>query len=124
GCSGCRWRRRRSVGGSRRRRPKPKRRRSPPRPTRRCPPVSNVPVWGARLGALDPRAAALNDSLAVDRRLWPEELALTRAYAPTLVECGVMTAAEADSLVVAAGALEDDLLAGATTLAGEDVHSA
>jgi len=30
-------------------------------------------VWSARLGeGLDPRARALNDSLPIDRRLWPE----------------------------------------------------
>ena len=45
------------------------------------------PVWQARLAAgLDPRAKALNDSLAVDARLVTEELELSRAYAATLAE--------------------------------------
>jgi argininosuccinate lyase/amino-acid N-acetyltransferase len=82
-------------------------------------------VWGARLAAgLDPRARILNDSLPVDGRLWPEELALTRAYALALVECGVMSDDEATALAAACDALADDLERGAVTLEGEDVHSA
>ncbi len=82
-------------------------------------------VWRGRLaGGLDPRASRLNDSLPVDGRLWPEELALTRAYALALVECGVMTAADAAALTAAADALETALEHGTVTLAGEDVHSA
>jgi len=83
------------------------------------------PVWQARLAAgLDPRARALNDSLAVDARLVTEELALSRAYAATLAECGVMSEAEREALVGACDALEADLGAGRAKLAGEDVHSA
>jgi argininosuccinate lyase len=82
-------------------------------------------VWQGRLAAgLDPRAQKLNDSLPVDGRLLAEELALSRAYATTLAECGVMTAAERDELVTACDTLERDLAAGKAVLAGEDVHSA
>jgi argininosuccinate lyase/amino-acid N-acetyltransferase len=82
-------------------------------------------VWHGRLGSgLDPRAQALNDSLAVDRRLWPEELALTRAYAPALHEAQVLAAPELASLLAACDDLEADLVAGMVTLEGEDVHSA
>jgi argininosuccinate lyase len=82
-------------------------------------------VWQGRLAKpLDPRAQRLNDSLAVDGRLWPEELALTRAYTPSLVDAGVLTAGEAEALVAAAASLEADLLAGTVALAGEDVHTA
>ena len=82
-------------------------------------------VWQGRLSAgLDPRARALNDSLPVDSRLVPEELALSRAYAATLAECGVMSEAECAALTAACDALEVDLGAGKATLAGEDVHSA
>ncbi len=82
-------------------------------------------VWKGRLaGGLDPRAQALNDSLPVDQRLWPEELALSRAYAASLAECGVLDAASHDALVAACDALEADLASGAAMLAGEDVHSA
>jgi argininosuccinate lyase / amino-acid N-acetyltransferase len=82
-------------------------------------------VWQGRLErALDPRARALNDSLAVDARLWPEELALSAAYASALGECGVLAPAEVRALLDACEALEVDLLGGRTRLEGEDVHSA
>ena len=82
-------------------------------------------VWRGRLASgLDPRAQALNDSLAVDRRLWPEELALTRAYGHALLDAGVLTADELTRLIAAADTLESDLGAGITRLEGEDVHSA
>ncbi|MCC6349496.1 MAG: argininosuccinate lyase [Candidatus Eisenbacteria bacterium] len=82
-------------------------------------------VWAGRLAAgLDPRAKRLNDSLPVDRVLWPEELALTRAYAATLAECGVLSAAECGALVTAADDLESGLASGSEPLSGEDVHSA
>lgn len=81
-------------------------------------------VWRARLGKLDPRAAALNDSLPVDGRLWPEELQLSRAYARSLAECGVMSEGEAVALARACDELEVELGKGEVTLSGEDVHSA
>jgi argininosuccinate lyase len=82
-------------------------------------------VWQGRLAAgLDPRAQRLNDSLPVDGRLWPEELALSRAYATTLEECGVLTTIDRDSLLDACDRLEQELATGAVKLAGEDVHSA
>ncbi|HET7225010.1 MAG TPA: argininosuccinate lyase, partial [Candidatus Eisenbacteria bacterium] len=80
-------------------------------------------VWRGRLTALDPRAERLNRSLAFDVRLWPEELALTRAYAGALVQAGVLDEAGARALLQACGSLERDLESGAATLAGEDVHS-
>ena len=82
-------------------------------------------VWQGRLAAgLDPRAQKLNDSLPVDGRLVNEELALSRAYATTLAECGVMTVAERDALIAACDDLERGLTAGTVKLVGEDVHSA
>ena len=82
-------------------------------------------VWQGRVAKpLDPRARRLNDSLPVDRRLWPEELALTRAYAASLTEAGVLTATDAESLFAAAASLESDLASDRVVLEGEDVHSA
>jgi len=82
-------------------------------------------VWQGRLAAgLDPRARALNDSLAVDQRLWPEELQLSRAYAASLAECGVLAPEELAALLEACDALEADLALGRVKLEGEDVHSA
>jgi argininosuccinate lyase len=82
-------------------------------------------VWQGRLAkGLDPRAQKLNDSLPVDGRLVNEELALSRAYATTLAECGVMTEAERDALIAACDDLERGLASGDVKLSGEDVHSA
>ncbi|HET9326676.1 MAG TPA: argininosuccinate lyase [Candidatus Eisenbacteria bacterium] len=82
-------------------------------------------VWGARLGqGLDPRARKLNDSLPVDWRLWPEELALSRAYAHSLFECGVLDRRGCEALLTACEAVEDGMAAGNMTLVGEDVHIA
>jgi argininosuccinate lyase/amino-acid N-acetyltransferase len=81
-------------------------------------------LWAGRLGGLDPRAQALNDSLPVDGVLWPEELSLTVAYAEALVEAGVLTPAERTALEEAAADLRRDLESGTVSLAGEDVHSA
>jgi argininosuccinate lyase len=82
-------------------------------------------VWRGRLAAdLDPRARALNDSLPVDRRLWPEEIELSRAWAQAVAEAGVLAPAELIALLGACDDLERDLAAGRTVLAGEDVHSA
>ena len=87
--------------------------------------LPDLPVWHGRLAAgLDPRARALNDSLPVDGKLWPEELALSRAYARSLEECGVLEAAGLAALLHACDALEADLTLGTARLEGEDVHSA
>src|SRR5258708_10690121 len=102
GCSGCRWQPRHSAGTGRRRSMRSGR--MPEQPAHRPPAEA---VWQGRLAAgLDPRAQRLNDSLPVDGRLVPEELALSRAYATTLTECGVMTEAERDALVAACDGLE------------------
>ncbi len=82
-------------------------------------------VWQGRLETpLDPRARALNDSLAVDGRLWPEELQLSRAYAASLAECGVLSAGDLEALLAACETLDADLALGRSKLEGEDVHSA
>ena len=87
--------------------------------------VTHGAVWQGRIaGSLDPRARMLNDSLPVDRRLWPEELSLSRAYATTLAECGVLAPEELTALLAAVDLLEAELLSGRATLEGEDVHSA
>ena len=87
--------------------------------------ASIPPVWHGRLaGGLDPRARALNDSLAVDQRLWPEELLLSRAYAWSLAECGVLDGAGVAALLAAVDQLEVDLTFGRVRLEGEDVHAA
>jgi argininosuccinate lyase / amino-acid N-acetyltransferase len=88
-------------------------------------PAETRAVWSGRIAVpLDARAAALNDSLPVDRRLVPEELALTRAWSSALAEVGVIDAAGRDALHAAAEALEREWQKGTLVLEGEDVHSA
>lgn len=87
--------------------------------------MPSEPVWHGRLMAgLDPRARVLNDSLPVDRRLWPEEIELSRAWAQAVAEAGVLAPAELIALLRACDSLEHDLAGGSTVLEGEDVHSA
>ena len=81
-------------------------------------------LWAGRLGGLDPRAVALNDSLPIDRVLWPEELLLTRAYAESLVEARILSAAECAALHAAVLAIQSEMESGRLELAGEDIHSA
>src|SRR5437870_1021562 len=126
GSSACRSRPARG-GAPRTRRHRNPRRRSPRHriPRSRMSDNGAPEVWRGRLGeGLDPRARALNDSLPVDRRLWPEELALSRAYAASLLEAGVLQADEHEALIGGCAALERGLESGAITLAGEDIHSA
>ena len=88
-------------------------------------PIVPGAVWQGRLAtALDPRAQQLNDSLPVDRRLWPEELLLSRAYAETLAECGVLDSDSSRRFAARVTRSEATLAAGRVTLEGEDVHSA
>ncbi|MDZ4806356.1 MAG: argininosuccinate lyase [Candidatus Eisenbacteria bacterium] len=81
-------------------------------------------LWAGRLGGLDPRAQALNESLPIDRVLWPEELALARAYADSLVEAGILSSSECAALNRAVLDIQADLESGRQTLVGEDIHSA
>jgi argininosuccinate lyase len=56
-------------------------------------------LWGGRFAA-EPSEAMdrLNRSLSVDRRMWREDIAGSRAWATALGAAGVVTPAEADSL--------------------------
>jgi argininosuccinate lyase len=82
-------------------------------------------VWRGRVVAdLEPSARALNDSLPVDRRLWPEEIELSRAWAQVVAEAGVLAPSELVALLGACDTLERDLGEGRVALEGEDVHSA
>jgi argininosuccinate lyase len=82
-------------------------------------------LWGGRFAS--PTAAALdalNRSIAVDFRLWPFDIRLSRAWALALREAGVLSAAECDEirrgLDGVAEMLKDGSLADA---ADEDIHT-
>jgi argininosuccinate lyase len=51
----------------------------------------------------------LNDSLAVDRRLWPQDVAGSRAHVRMLAERGIIAGADRDALLVGLDAVEQEL---------------
>src|SRR6266540_3647406 len=85
------------------------------------------PLWaGGFVGAPDPRMWAFTTSLAVDRRLWRQDVAGSRAHVRALVRAGVLGEEEGQRLL-------DGLAKVAAELAGdsfewaagdEDVHTA
>ena len=51
----------------------------------------------------------LNSSLAFDRRLWPQDIAQSRAHAAMLAERGIITAEDRDALLAGLAAVEAEL---------------
>jgi argininosuccinate lyase len=74
----------------------------------------------------DPVFRALNTSLPVDRRLWPQDVRGSRAHARMLAAAGVISDADRDALLAALDAVEAELREGRFPFAedDEDVHMA
>jgi argininosuccinate lyase len=95
-----------------------------------APPVSQsarapVRLWGGRYGtSTAPTLEELNNSLAVDQRLWREDIEASRAWVQALLRADVLTRSEAQQLDRGLLAVHADL---ATSLPGdvadEDIHS-
>ncbi len=68
----------------------------------------------------------LNSSLAFDRRLWPQDLAQSRAHANMLAASGIIAGADRDALHAGLDAVEAELLEGRFPFApeDEDIHMA
>jgi argininosuccinate lyase len=86
-----------------------------------------VRLWGGRFGAGPAEAFdRLNASLDVDRRLWPQDVAASRAHARMLGACGIISAEDAeaidDGLVRVAEELADGTFA--FREGDEDIHTA
>jgi argininosuccinate lyase len=82
-------------------------------------------MWGGRF-ALGPSAAldALNRSLPVDHRLWPQDVAASKAWAHALGRAGVLSPAEEGSLLEGLDRVSERLADGAAVgAADEDVHT-
>ncbi len=77
-------------------------------------------------GERDPAFVRLNSSLALDWRLWPEDIAASRAHARALVAAGVLSAGELAAIDAGLGDVAAEIEAGAFTPAeaDEDVHMA
>jgi argininosuccinate lyase len=85
------------------------------------------PLWaGGFAGAPDPGMWAYSSSLATDRRLWPQDVAGSRAHVRGLVAAGVLEEAEGKLLLDGLAQVARELVAGELvfTDGDEDVHSA
>ena len=74
----------------------------------------------------DPAFQALNASIGFDRRLWPHDVAQSRAHARMLAAQGVLSAADRDALLAGLDAVEAELRDGTFPFApdDEDIHMA
>src|SRR6266550_2204042 len=82
-------------------------------------------MWGGRF-VLGPSEAldALNRSLTVDHRLWPQDVAASKAWVHALCRAGVLTTAEETQLLDGLDRVADKLADGAAAGApDEDVHT-
>jgi argininosuccinate lyase len=74
----------------------------------------------------DPAFQALNASIDFDRRLWPHDVAQSRAHARMLAAQGVLSEADRDALLAGLDAVEAELREGRFPFApdDEDIHMA
>jgi argininosuccinate lyase len=82
-------------------------------------------MWGGRF-ALGPAEAlnALNRSLPVDHRLWPQDVAASKAWVHALARAGVLTPAEETALLEGLERVGERLADGAAVGApDEDIHT-
>ena len=82
-------------------------------------------MWGGRFtGPPSEALAALNRSLGVDHRLWPQDIAGSKAWVQALGRVGVLTSAEEDQILEGLDTVADRLADGAAVgAADEDVHT-
>jgi argininosuccinate lyase len=84
-------------------------------------------LWGGRFAAGSAEAFdRLNSSLEVDRRLWPQDLAASRAHASMLAAQGIISGEDADAIAAGLARIEDELAGGdfAFLPSDEDIHTA
>ena len=74
----------------------------------------------------DPDFASINRSLDVDRRLWPYDVAQSRAHARMLAACDIISGADRDALLAGLDAVEAELRGGTFPFRedDEDIHMA
>ena len=88
-------------------------------------PAAAHQMWGGRF-TLGPSQAldALNRSLPVDHRLWPQDVAASKAWVQALGRVGVLTPAEETQLLDGLDHVAERLADGAAvSAADEDVHT-
>jgi argininosuccinate lyase len=74
----------------------------------------------------DPAFREMNTSLGFDQRLWPHDIAQSRAHARMLAARGIIEEADRDALLAGLDAVEGELAAGTFPFAAddEDIHMA
>ena len=95
------------------------------RPRRGAAPAARL--WGGRFSSGPaPAVAAYTDSLAVDRRLYREDIAGSVAHAEMLAAAGIISAAEARAILKGLGAVGREMDSGTFEFApgDEDIHTA
>ncbi|MGI8607767.1 MAG: argininosuccinate lyase [Candidatus Dormibacteria bacterium] len=99
----------------------------PPRRSSSGPKKQSVRLWGGRFASGPaPQVADYTDSLAVDRRLYREDIAGSTAHARMLAAVGIITAAEGRAMERGLAAVLKEMAAGTFEFqAGdEDIHTA
>src|SRR5881394_3834202 len=96
-----------------------------PAPPPLPPPAAPHQMWGGRFSVGPSEALdALNRSLPVDHRLWPQDVAASKAWVHALGHVGVVTAAEETQLLEGLDRVAERLADGAAVGApDEDVHT-
>jgi argininosuccinate lyase len=83
-------------------------------------------TWGGRFsGGTDRRVEAFTESISLDRRLYRHDIRASQAHAHMLAEVGLLSAAEAESIVAALDAIAADIEGGKFTFSIqlEDIHT-
>ena len=82
-------------------------------------------MWGGHFGSGPADVMAqINPSVAFDKRLWPQDIAASRAHAEMLVACGILDAADGEAIQDGLSRVAAEIEAGDFTFdpALEDVH--
>ncbi len=83
-------------------------------------------LWGGRFGAAPADALrALNNSIGTDLRLWPHDIALSKAWAEALSVAGIYTAEDAATVIAGLDRVAERLRRGPIEVrpSDEDVHT-
>ena len=78
------------------------------------------------VGDKDPRFEAINRSLEFDKRLWPFDIAQSKAHVTMLARAGVIEDSDRDTILTALDAVEHELAIGKFEFleSDEDIHMA
>ncbi|MBQ8906973.1 MAG: argininosuccinate lyase [Clostridia bacterium] len=87
--------------------------------------MANEKMWAGRFAkALDKEADDFNSSLHFDNRMYKQDIEGSMAHAAMLAATGIISAADAESIIAALGEILGDIQSGKLSLCGdgEDIH--